>query len=127
MDPAVGPPAFGDVTPDYGTAWAGEDIVASIELIELMQDKPWFHQVAGVDVSEYSARGRLTLVTPDGTRVVWGGRPTKPLIGEVSTAQKLAHLSQIMHDYKRIDAGYPLIYVNAANLQFDISASAIRP
>ncbi|HYE62281.1 MAG TPA: hypothetical protein VD997_09810 [Phycisphaerales bacterium] len=127
MNPAVAPPAYADGTPDYGTAWPGEDIVASIELIELMQEKAWYHQVAGVDASEYSAKGRLTLVTPEGTRVVWGGRPTKPLVGEVSTPQKLAHLSQIMHDYKRIDAGYPLIYVNAANLQFDISATAIQP
>jgi hypothetical protein len=127
MDPAVGPPAYADGSADFGTAWPGEDMVASIELIELMQDKPWYHQVAGVDVSEYSSKGRLTLVTPEHTRVVWGGRPTKPLIGEVSTAQKLAHLSQIMHDYRRIDAGYPLIYVNSANLQFDISATATQP
>jgi len=127
MDPAMGPPSFTGNAPDYATAWPGEDIVASIELIELMKDKPWFGQVAGVDVSEYSSKGRLTIITPESTRVVWGGRPTKPLIGEVSTAQKLAHLAQVMHDYKRIDAGYPLIYINSSNLQFDISASANNP
>jgi hypothetical protein len=83
--------------------------------------------VAGIDASEYSTNGKLVIVTPEQTRVVWGGRPSKPLIGEVSTAQKLAHIAQIMQNYKRIDAGYPLIYVNSVNLQFDISASAKQP
>ncbi len=127
MGPIVGPPTLSDGSPDYATAWPGEDIVASIELLQLIQDKPWFKQVSGVDASDYSAHAKLTLVTPQGTRIVWGGRPSKPLIGEVSTAQKLAHLSQLVHDHKRIDAGYPLIYINAVNLQFDISATAKQP
>jgi hypothetical protein len=127
MDPAVGPPAYADGTPDYGTAWAGEDIVASMELLRVLSEKAWFGQVAGIDASEYSTNGKLVIVTPEQTRVVWGGRPSKPLIGEVSTAQKLAHIAQIMQNYKRIDAGYPLIYVNSVNLQFDISASAKQP
>jgi hypothetical protein len=127
QNPAVGPPAFGDGSADYSKAWSGEDIVASVELLQLMQEKPWFTQVAGVDAADYSANGKLVLVTPEKTRVVWGGRPSKPIIGEVSTAQKLAHLTQIMHDYKRIDAKYPLIYINGANLQFDISATATQP
>jgi hypothetical protein len=127
IDPSVGPPAFPDSTPDYRTAWAGEDIVASLELLELVQAKAWYAQVAGIDVSEYSRTGKLTLVTPENTKVVWGGRVSKPLLGEVSTPQKLAHISQILHDHKRIDAGYPLIYVNSVNLQFDISASAKQP
>jgi hypothetical protein len=127
LDPVLGPPSYADGSPDYSTAWAGEDIVASLELLQLLSDKPWFGQVAGVDASEYSTSGKLVIVTPERTRVVWGGRPSKPLIGEVSTAQKLAHISQIMQDYKRIDAGYPLIYVNSVNLQFDISATAKQP
>jgi hypothetical protein len=127
MNPAVAPPAYADGSANYSVAWAGEDIVASMELLRVLSEKAWFGQVAGIDASEYSATGKLVIVTPEQTRVVWGGRPSKPLIGEVSTAQKLAHIAQIMQDYKRIDAGYPLIYVNSVNLQFDISASAKQP
>jgi hypothetical protein len=34
-------------------------------------------------------------------------------MGEVSTAQKLGHLRQLVKDTKRIDATYPLIYVQS--------------
>ena len=91
-----------------------------------MVDKPWAKQVAAIDASEYSSHNRLSLITPEKTRIVWGGRPTKPAIGEVSTAQKLAYLSQLFHDYKRIDAAHDVVYVNSGNLQFDISATAGR-
>ncbi|MCX5689623.1 MAG: hypothetical protein NTV94_07545, partial [Planctomycetota bacterium] len=59
------------------------------------------------------------------TRVVWGGRPSKPALGEVSTAQKLEHLRQLVRDTKRIDASYPMIYVNQERLLFDLSATAM--
>jgi hypothetical protein len=125
--PALGPPMNQDGTRDFASGWAGEDIAASLELLALMLDKPWAKQVAGIDASDYSAHGLLSLVTPEKTRVVWGGRPSKPLMGEVSTAQKLAYLGQLMHDCKRIDAGHGVVYINNRQLQFDISASATQP
>jgi hypothetical protein len=126
IGPAVAPPTTPDGSRDFASAWPGEDIAASLELLQLMSDKPWYRQVAGIDASEYSGKGQLALVTPDRTRVVWGGRPSKPAIGEVSTAQKLAYLQQLFHDFKRIDAGHELVYINMGTLQFDISATATR-
>jgi hypothetical protein len=126
LDPALGPPMNQDGSRDFATSWQGEDIAASLELLQLMVDKPWYRQVSGIEASQYSAKGQLTLVTPEKTRVVWGGRPSKPAIGEVSTAQKLAYLSQLLHDCKRIDAGHDLIYINMGTLQFDISATASK-
>jgi hypothetical protein len=126
IDPAMGPPTNQDGSRDFTNAWQGEDIAASLELLQLMVDKPWAKQVAGIDASEYSSHNRLTLITPEKTRVVWGGRPSKPAMGEVSTAQKLAYLSQLLHDYKRIDAGKDVVYINGGTLQFDISATAGR-
>jgi hypothetical protein len=127
IDPAIGPPRHSDGERDFSTAWPGEDIAASLELLELVSEQPWAGQVAGVDASQYSSDGRLVLVTPQNTRVVWGGRPNRPSIGDVSTAQKLAHIAQVVQDFRRIDAGYSLIYVNSAKLQFDISASSGTP
>jgi len=127
IEPAMGPPRTKDGSRDFDTAWPGEDIAASLELLEVIATKPWSKQVAGVDASEYSSDGRLVLVTTSKTRVVWGGRPSKPAVGEVSTPQKLAHIAQLVHEFGRVDAGYALIYVNSDKLQFDISATARLP
>jgi hypothetical protein len=124
FDPALGPPRDGAGERDYVQPWAGEDVAASLELLGRIAPEPWSKQVRGVDASEYASKGTLVIVTDRDTRVVWGGRPSKPAMGEVSTAQKIEHLRQLVKDTKRIDATYPLIYVNQERLLFDISAAA---
>lgn len=123
-DPGVAVPRTAGGTVDYTNPWPGEGLSASLELLELVVRQPWAGQVAGIDASQFSASGQLALVTTDRNKVVWGGRPSKTLLGEVSTNAKLKHISQMMQDFGRVDAGYPLIYVNSDKIQFDISASA---
>lgn len=118
----VGPPMPGGGAGSEG--WAGEGIGAALELIEVVSGQAWAGQVRAVDISTYADDSVLKLVTSDGGRIVWGGRPRKPRLGEVTTQQKLVHLSQLHHDHRRIDAGYPLIYINTQRVQFDASASA---
>lgn len=120
---AKGPALAGGET-RFGQAWEGEDVGAALELLRLVHEQPWGGQVAGVDLSRYATEEALMLVSRAGNRIVWGGRPSKPRLGEVSTRAKLSHLSQLKHDFGVIDAGYPLIYVNTARVQFDTSASA---
>lgn len=124
LDPAKGPPRDSGGERTFGTPWQGEDVGAALELIRTVIGQRWAAQVAGIDVSRYATEGTLVMVTRKGNRVVWGGRPSRPRLGEVSTKQKLIHLSQLQNDFKSIDAGYPLIYVNTDRLQFDTSASA---
>ncbi|MBI1189917.1 MAG: hypothetical protein GC200_04455 [Tepidisphaera sp.] len=124
IEPSLGPPATKGGERDYQTPWAGEDLAASIELLDLVMRQPWRDQVLGIDASAYSRDSTLAIITRANTRIVWGGRPSKPRVGEVTTRQKLAYLAQLQHDAKRIDGGYPLIYVNSSRLQFDTSASA---
>ncbi len=124
LEPAVGPPRDVAGDRDYSQAWAGEDMAASLELLAKVSGEAWSSQVRAIDASKYADGGGLMLVTDKDTRVVWGGRPSKPRLGEVTTAQKLEHIRQLVQDTKRIDAGYPLIYVNQERMQFDISASA---
>lgn len=112
----------GDV--DYSTAWAGDDIASSLELLQVLLRQNWANQVAGIDVSNFGTDHVLVISTTFGTKIVWGGRVSKPALGEVSSAQKLAHMTQLFMEHKRIDAGYPMIYVNNSKLQFDISATA---
>lgn len=109
---------------DYSTAWAGDDIASSLELLQVLLRQSWASQVAGIDVSNYGTDHVLVISTPFGTKIVWGGRVSKPALGEVSSAQKIAHITQLFQEHKRIDAGYPMIYVNNSKLQFDISATA---
>jgi len=125
FDPAIGPPRDNAGERDYHRPWAGEDIAASLELLAKIGSEPWVKQVQGIDASQYSSKGQLVLVTDQNTKVVWGGRPSKPALGEVSTAQKLEHLRQLVRDTKRIDASYPMIYVNQERLLFDLSATAM--
>lgn len=125
FDPAIGPPRDGAGERDYQRPWAGEDIAASLELLGKIASEPWVKQVQGVDASQFSSKGQLILITDQNTKVVWGGRPSKPALGEVSTAQKLEHLRQLVRDTKRIDASYPMIYVNQERLLFDLSATAM--
>lgn len=123
-NPACAAPVLADGGLDCGAAWAGEDMAASLELLQVLLRQPWGSQVAGVDASKYAADKSLVLTTVYGTRVVWGGRVSKPLLGEVSSAQKLAHMTELYGQHRRIDAGFPMIYVNSSKLQFDISATA---
>lgn len=129
MLPAIIGPAQGMVNlengrPDLHAAWPGEDVGAALEMLRTVNEQAWGGQVAGVDVSRFAAEGSILLVTRGGNRIVWGGRPSKPRLGEVGTPQKLIHLAQLKRDFGSIDAGYPLIYVNTDRLQFDTTASA---
>lgn len=123
-EPVMPPPMGKDGARDFITAWAGEDIIAGLELLALIGDQPWSDQVAGVDVSAFSVTGMLEIVTSTGTRVVWGGRPSKPLIGDVSTAQKLANIAALYRRYGRVDGSYARAHIYRAHVVFDTSASA---
>ncbi|HLP86076.1 MAG TPA: hypothetical protein VK157_17115 [Phycisphaerales bacterium] len=118
------PKLAGGAVVDFNTAWQGEDIAASLELLAVLLRQPWGSQIGGVDAKEFSSTRAMVVTTTFGTRVYWGGRYTKPALGEVSSEQKLAHLSELYSKHNRIDAGYPMIYVNNTKLQFNISATA---
>lgn len=124
LNPVHGPPRDSVGDRHYTQAWSGEDVAASLELLAKVISEPWASQVKAIDASGYSDGGGLVIVTDKDTRVVWGGRPSKPRMGEIPTAHKIDHLRQLVKDFKRIDANYPLIYVNQERMQFDISATA---
>src|SRR5262249_37470990 len=46
---------------DHTRAWEGEDIAASLELLQVLLRQPWASQVAGVDASAYAPNGSLTI------------------------------------------------------------------
>jgi hypothetical protein len=122
--PTLPPPTRSDATPEYAVAWPGEDIAASLELLREISDKRWAAQVRGVDASRFAAESTLTILTTFGTRVEWGGRFSKPRLGEPPTSEKLDRLAFLFRDRGRIDAGFPVVELWQRHLLFDRSATA---
>lgn len=91
---------------DFSQAWQGEDCAAGLELLRLLVNQDWRAQVAAVDVAGYSETKQLAIETAYGTRLVWGGRPSKPLTGECATAAKLGKIAELNLISQRIDAGH---------------------
>ena len=122
--PVMRAPMMSDLSPDYAEAWPGEDIAASLELLREVASKPWAAQVSGVDAARYSAESTLALLTTFNTRIEWGGRFSKPRLGEAPTNEKLNRLAFLFRDRGRIDAGYPVVELWQRHLLFDRSAAA---
>jgi hypothetical protein len=105
--------------------WPGEDVGAALELLSTLRPQAWIRQVVAIDVSEYAKTRRLSIITTSGGRVVWGGRPSKPLLGEISTKAKLARVAEVNQLFGQIDAKVKLIEVFWDRpLVFDISAES---
>lgn len=107
----IAPPPVDANGRDYSAIWPGEEVDAAMELLRVLALEPWYAQVAGVDVSKYRENKRLTILTRgvngDGSfgRIVWGGRASRPLVGEASTKAKISRIAGINRSFGRIDAG----------------------
>lgn len=129
LTPIVGasasPPAEGSVI-DYSRSWPGDDVQAGLELLNLIRTRPWISQVSAVDVSSFAADRTLSLLTTGGGRINWGGRPSKPRLGEASTTAKLATMDRLQKGYGSIDAGGRTIDIFwlGRPLEIDLSATA---
>lgn len=124
---AEGPARSADGTTDFTKVWPGEDVEAAVELLALLVQQPYAAQIAGVDVSMYASKKWLIIDTTMGTRIVWGGRPSKPLNGECATNFKLAKIEKLRREVGRIDAGVGAIEVwwpIERALQIDLTATA---
>ncbi|MFO0833398.1 MAG: hypothetical protein U0638_00395 [Phycisphaerales bacterium] len=104
--------------------WPGTDLQAGLELLALSLNQPWRDQVAGVDVASYRKDKRTAIVTRRDTRVIWGGRPTQPLLGEASTIKKLAQIEFLNRNFKSIDAGKPEVEIFWESRPMVINAAA---
>lgn len=127
LDPVMPAPTTHDARPEFANAWPGEDIAASLELLREVVAKPWSNQVRAIDASRYSAENTLALLTTYNTRIEWGGRFSKPRLGEAPTQEKVDRLAYLFREHGRIDAGYPIVEVWQRHLLFDRRAVAPEP
>lgn len=125
-----GPPVdhLGKVS--LGSAWAGEDVSAALELLAVMLQQDFRAQVRGIEVSDFGrpGRGRLVVLTERG-RVVWGARVGESAVerGEVSTERKLLHMRQLFTQTGRIDGGRREVDVRSQVVIVDESATGEGP
>lgn len=101
--------------PDVGSVWKGADVQAGLELLRLLNDKPYAQDIVKVDVTNFGGRvdnaaAQLVLITRFNTQVRWG-RPvsSNDYFVEVSPSRKLEVLERLVADYGQVDAKRPWI------------------
>lgn len=105
IGPQIAPPKLGD-------DWIGGDVQAGLSLLQFLRTMPFYHQVAAVDVSEYTARKRLLIVTDRGSTILWGGEPGNFHPGQARDDQKRTRLLRLYRDSGRIDRGEDIVNVS---------------
>jgi hypothetical protein len=99
-DPSMPRPAH------VGEPWSGADVEAGLALMRRLADKPWRHQIAAIDLSEFDLTGRLLLISDRGCRMIWGAPPGREGAREVNAAQKIRYLQYHFERSGHIDRGY---------------------
>jgi hypothetical protein len=114
-------PADPNLQARFARPWPGDDVGAALDLLRVLVRKPYYKQVAAIDVGKLSQRGPIVLVTDRETRIVWGGRPGTFNPGEVSDDQKIARLDAFFDKQGRIDGGFDRIEIQGTQVFRDRS------
>jgi|TARA_B100000959_G_scaffold281471_1_gene345594 hypothetical protein len=88
-----------------GLRWDGGDIIAALQVLRLIYDKPWALQVKTIDLSSWSSNGSLTFFTDTPCQLVWGSAPGQEVGLEALASEKIARLDHIYRDHGAIDRG----------------------
>lgn len=88
-----------------GLRWDGGDIIAALQVLRLIYDRPWALQVEMIDLSTWSYDGSLTLVTDTPCRLRWGSAPGQEVGLEALAVEKIARLDHMYRDHGAIDRG----------------------
>jgi hypothetical protein len=91
--------------PAVGAIWEGADVSAALKLVRLLDEQPWRHQVAEVDVSTVMSDGMIRLRTLTSSVILWGGPPGEEAALELPAQAKLRRLSLLYQNHGRIDGG----------------------
>ena len=88
-----------------GLRWDGGDIIAGLQVLRLIYDKPWALQIEMIDLSTWSYDGSITLVTNTPCRLRWGSAPGKEAGLEALANEKISRLDHLYRDHGAIDRG----------------------
>jgi hypothetical protein len=120
-------PPMASGQPVSGSIWPGLDLRAGQELLAMLATRPWRDQVAAIDVSGYTDRKELVIVTRDGGRIIWGGAPSDAIPGQVAADVRLKRLDVLHHKTGAIDARHSVVEVAGPRTLVDESATAQAP
>lgn len=106
-----------DPTPDApapGQKWDTPDAEAGRELMKILNEQTFRHQIAAINVSNYGGRinkmePQIVLDTVFNTSVRWGRPANDERFYEVGLQAKLKALQTIFVKFSRIDAGKPYV------------------
>lgn len=88
-----------------GMTWPGADVAAALEVLALINEKPWRGQIARIDLTRHRNDGSIRLVTDRDCTIVWGRSPGDEAGGDVPATQKLSYLDYHYEQYGHIDRG----------------------
>jgi hypothetical protein len=88
-----------------GMQWEGADVTAGLNLLRLINSKPWRRQVVEIDVKGYLTDGPIRVKTDKGCWIIWGGAPGEEPALEVLAEGKLHRLDFLFASHGRIDGG----------------------
>ncbi|MFG0253066.1 MAG: hypothetical protein ACF8NJ_09360 [Phycisphaerales bacterium JB038] len=115
--------ALGEIAP--GLIWAGTELRVAAGLLALLeQHADLYSQVAGVKVEpgEGTAIHQLTIITDQGTQIIWGRPPGEERGLEHTAEDKIAVLRYIHEHSRRIDMGEALIDIRTGDYEIDRTA-----
>lgn len=107
-----------------GRPWPGADVRAGLDLLRLIETRPWRDQVVAVDVSDYLAQRRLVLISKWNGRTIWGCGPADSHPGEVATEVKLRRLDTLVREFGQVDAKRRIVEIAGPILLVDDTATA---
>ena len=88
-----------------GDQWSGNDLIAALAVLAVIDRQPWARQVQAVDVAGYGTDRSINLITDRSSVIRWGRAPGAEKAAEVSAAMKLDFLSHHVQRYGHIDGG----------------------
>ncbi|MBC7771826.1 MAG: cell division protein FtsQ [Pyrinomonadaceae bacterium] len=109
-------------TPAVGDLWLGGDIQAGLALLDCLRNTPIdqrrdvLDQVHAIDISEFSKKKRLIIVTDTGSRIMWGGEPGTFVPGQAPVTEKLDRLAKMIRKHGRIDATRDYLDISLAGV-----------
>ena len=113
--------------PAPGEKWTGGEVQAGLELLNFLRPMPGFEQVASVDVSEFGAHKRLSILTVTGGMIVWGAAPTKSGFapGQAPPELKRERLAAVFRQFGQLDAGRPMLDVRSEDGVYTLDTTGV--
>ncbi len=129
MNPRFEPPRTSTGAFDYNRAWEGDDVRAGLELLEVLRQQPYWHQVAAVDLSRFERERILVIVTDRGSRIEWGAPVNEFAPGQLPSKRRLDYLETFFstRGIGHIDQGLASYSLWDMTRQVEVPASSLNP